>query len=111
MDNRLTDDHLRRCQNELAEREFAGSLELVRKVVETDPGLVERLVELYSEPYQDGHGLDTWEREMLMDAFAQLYAGRCWPCNSEVLSGQVSDNFVYDLVTKSAADGWTGTTE
>ena len=67
------------CRYELQRRHMTPPSKLaLRIVVEEDPKLVRRLNAYYADAAPDG-GLDTVERDALLDVLARHFTGQPWP--------------------------------
>lgn len=107
----IPDHVVRICMNVIRERMalLPPSPEAVRAILEQDrcDSLVEALVR-YGEPSPqelDTAGLDTYERDWLIDIIADHFVGRESPLNMH--SQEYTNAFVRDLVRNAAKAGWT----
>lgn len=111
---RLPDATIRRCAGEITRRMrlVAPSLDEVRTIIEKEPKLVNSLTS-YDPPESDttnadegeAKGLDTYERDWVMDMVGNHFAGRDAPCFGT--SDSECQAFVREFYAKAQAAGWT----
>jgi hypothetical protein len=76
----------------------------LRIVVEEDPKLVRRLNAYYADAAADG-GLDTVERDALLDALGRHFTGQLWPRSGGM---EATRRFVGDLQQGMTRGGMGG---
>ncbi|MBV9250478.1 MAG: hypothetical protein JO227_14680 [Acetobacteraceae bacterium] len=74
----------------------------LRFIIEESPRLVHELNDAYAEADPDG-GLDTPEREALLDVISKHFTNRLWPRNAGM---NATRRFMADLQRAMAASGW-----
>lgn len=101
----LTDGHLRICLHDLNRAGlYTEDLEQVRDVLAQNTDLVDRVLD-YTPNAAGTHGLDTADRDILLDTLARKYVGRCWPVNME---GSASSQAFHGWLSNAVvANGWT----
>ena len=91
------------CRWELERRHMSPPSNIaLRIVVEDDPALVRALNAGYADAASEG-GLDTPEREMLLDVLGRHFTGRPWPRSGGM---EATRRFMADLQRAMAAAGW-----
>ena len=78
------------------------SNDALRQIIETEPGLVADLNRFYGDATPDG-GLDSSEREKLLDLLGRHYTGRSWPRTGGM---DATRKFMATLQRAMAAAGW-----
>ena len=78
------------------------SNEALRLIIETDPALVAVLTRFYGDATPDG-GLDSVEREKLLDLLGRHFTGRSWPRTGGM---DATRRFMASLQRAMAAAGW-----
>lgn len=92
------------CRWELEQRHMMPpSNFILRIIVEEDPKLVRRLNAHYAGAAPDG-GLDTIERDALLDVLGKHFTGRLWPRSGGM---DATRRFMGDLQHAMVAAGWT----
>lgn len=73
------------CQVDL--NSFGGldvRIEDLKTILEADKDLYAQLEDSYDfKSYNGNHGLDTYDRDYVFDAFAKFIGGEYWPCNMD----------------------------
>lgn len=60
------------------------NLDDLKTILNQDTALYKQLDESYNfETYNGEHGLDTYDRDYVFDAFAKFIGGDYWPCNMD----------------------------
>jgi hypothetical protein len=91
------------CRAELNARNLrAPSDAELAKLIEADQELTQILNDCYNGP--DESGLDTAEREQLLEIIGFKFAGSHWPCNFD--SEDYTRQFAKRLVANAEAAGW-----
>jgi len=75
----------------------------LRIIVEEDPKLVQRLNAWYADATPDG-GLDSVERDALLDVLGRHFTGRPWPRSGGM---DATRRFMADLQDAMAAARWS----
>jgi hypothetical protein len=75
----------------------------LRVVVEEDPNLVRALNTYYADAASDG-GLDTDERDALLDAIGRHFTGQPWPRSGGM---DAARRYMADLQRAMTRAGWT----
>jgi hypothetical protein len=92
------------CRWELEQRHMTPPSNFaLRIIVEEDAKLVRRLNEYYADAAPDG-GLDTVERDALLDALARHFTGRPWPQSGGM---EATRRFMADLQDAMVAARWS----
>jgi hypothetical protein len=78
------------------------SNEALRQIIEEDGGLVEDLNRFYGDTSPDG-GLDSSERELLLDLLARHFTGTLWPRTGGM---EATRKFMAGLQRAMSAAGW-----
>lgn len=92
------------CRWELEQRHMTPPSNFVlRIVVEEDPKLVRSLNAYYADATPDG-GLDTVERDALLDTLGRHFTGQAWPRAGGM---QVTRRFMAELQRAMTRAGWT----
>ena len=92
------------CRWELEQRRMTPPSNVaLRIVVEEDPNLVRALNADYGDATPDG-GLDTDERDALLDVLGRHFTGRPWPRSGGI---DATRQFMADLGNAMVAAGWT----
>ena len=76
---------------------------ILRIIVEEDPRLVRRLNACYAGAAPDG-GLDTVERDALLDVIGRHFIGRPWPRTGGM---DITRRFMAELQRTMTRAGWT----
>ena len=91
------------CRWELEQRHMTPLSNIaLRIVVEEDPRLVRLLNAHYADAAPDG-GLDTVERDALLDALGRHFTGQPWPRSGGM---DATRRFMADLQHAMVAAGW-----
>jgi hypothetical protein len=91
------------CKAELAARNVRPpSDQALAEVIEEDQEFTEILNDCYNGP--DTSGLDTAEREILLDTIGLRFAGGHWPCFMDGV--EYREQFANRLVANAQAAGW-----
>lgn len=92
------------CRWELVQRHMTPPSNFaLRIIVEEDPRLVRSLNTYYAEAAPDG-GLDTAEREALLDVLGKHFIGQPWPRTGGV---DATRKFMADLQPAMTRANWT----
>ena len=92
------------CRWELEQRHMMPPSNIgLRVVVEEDPKLVRRLNAYYADAAPDG-GLDTVERDALLDVLGRHFTGQLWPRSGGM---DATRRFMADLQNAMLAARWT----
>jgi len=92
------------CRWELEQRHMRPPSNIaLRIVVEDDPNLVRSLNADYADATADG-GLDTVERDALLDVLGRHFTGRPWPRSGGM---DATRRFMADLQGAMSRAGWT----
>jgi hypothetical protein len=92
------------CRWELDQRHMTPPSNFaLRIVVEEDPNLVRNLNADYGDATADG-GLDTDERDALLDIVGRHFTGRSWPRSGGM---DATRRFMAELQRAMTAAGWT----
>ena len=78
------------------------SNDALRQIIERDTDLVETLNEYYGDATPDG-GLDTVERELLLDLLGRHFTGHLWPRTGGM---DTTRRFMVGLQRAMVASGW-----
>ena len=101
---RLLSAPLACCRWELGQRHMTPPSNFVlRIIVEEDPRLVRTLNANYADATADG-GLETDERDALLDVVARHYTGRQWPRSDTIVATR---HFMIELQNAMIATNWT----
>jgi hypothetical protein len=91
------------CKAELEARNLRPpNDEALAQLIEEDQEFTQTLNDCYNGP--DQSGLDTAEREELLEIIGFKFAGSHWPCNFD--SQDYTRQFAQRLVTNAEAAGW-----
>lgn len=91
------------CRWELENRRMVPpSNEALRQIIEAEPSLVEMLNRYYGDATPDG-GLDSAEREKLLDLLGRHFTGKSWPRTGGM---DATRRFMATLQRAMAAAGW-----
>lgn len=95
---------LKCCLWELSKRKLVPPNDrALSRIIEEDQEFTKKLNRYYKDTSE--LGLDTFEREELLEIVGQKFAKMSWPCN---MHGQeYTDQFANNLVTSVKAEGWT----
>ena len=78
------------------------SNDALRQIIERDTDLVDTLNEYYGDATPDG-GLDTMERELLLDLLGRHFTGHLWPRTGGM---DATRRFMTSLQRAMVASGW-----
>jgi hypothetical protein len=90
------------CRWELQQRHMTPPSKLALRIVEEDAKLVRRLNTYYADAAADG-GLDTVERDALLDALGRHFVRQPWPRSGSM---DATGRFVADLQRAMTRAGW-----
>jgi hypothetical protein len=94
---------LKCCRWELERRRMSPPSNFVlRIIVEEDSGLVRRLNARYADVADEG-GLETTERDALLDVIGRHFTGRKWPRTGGM---DATKRFMADLQSAMVATNW-----
>lgn len=91
------------CRWELERRHMTPPFNFaLRIIVEEDPKLVRRLNGSYADAAPDG-GLESAERDMLLDVLSRHFTGQLWPRSGGT---EITRRYLADLQHAMIAAGW-----